>query len=798
MTTPDLMPQKQSSKLKKEEDFDFKKLISKLINNLPLFIICVIIFIGIGYMYKKYSVSKYKISAMMIVEDDKGQSSSGGAMGGLGSLTDISSLLGVTSNAENEVNILKSRSIIDNVVKDLKLNIIVFQKSRFRNIEIFNEAPFDVNISYKTDSVEAKQFDVTVKNNIIYLKNSKDDIDIKANFGEKISLPQYDLVFEKRNMPISQSGYNVMIVSEEASVESLSKYLDASLSSKTTTTINLSLDYDNSKKGEAILNKVMDLYLRANRNNKLQIADSTLRFINDRLKLVGRELTDVESEFEGFRKQNKIADVDEQSKALVGASSDFLKQLSALDVQISVIQDLQKYLNNPNNKKIIPASLSVTGDGLSETIGKYNELLLERDRRSLVGTDSNPYIKNLDMQIESFRNIILNNLSAFLKGLLVSKNNLKEQNAKFNGQIESVPAISRRFLDYTRQQTVKQDLYIFLLQKREETAISRTSTISTARIVDSAKSEYQPNYSRSKLIMLAIFSLGIILPLAYLYLRELLNVRINYKSDIEELSDIPVVGEISHNESENSLVVNNQARSIISEQFRALRTNLQYLLKTDKPQVILVSSSMSGEGKSFVSLNMGSVLALGDKKVVFIELDLRKPKLSQNIGLDNSNGFTNFIVSSNMEVDNILKPLWFSENCFLISSGPIPPNPSELLLHDRLRILIEKLKETFDFIVIDSAPVGLVSDALIVEKFVDITLYIVRQKYTFKAQLDIINDLVQTKKLKKAYLIVNDIEEKTGSYYSGYGYGYGYGYSQYGDYAEASKKKSIWAKILGK
>jgi hypothetical protein len=303
-------------------------------------------------------------------------------------------------------------------------------------------------------------------------------------------------------------------------------------------------------------------------------------------------------------------------------------------------------------------------------------LLLDRDRQSLASTEKNPYIQALDSQIESLRLIVLKNINSYLKGLTVSRANLQNQSNSSLNKIENVPAQARIFLDYTRQQTVKQDLYVYLLQKREETAISKTSTISTARVVDPAKSSYEPDKSKISLVFVLCLIMGFVCPLVFLGIREMLNVKIISKYDVEEHTKIPVVGEISHNDEEQSLVVTNKSRSIISEQFRGLRTNSQFLLNADKPQVIMVTSSMSGEGKSFISLNLGSVLALSGKKVVFIELDLRKPKLSQNIGIDNSYGFTNYAISNTVEVDAIIKPTWFSEDCFIISSGAIPPNPS--------------------------------------------------------------------------------------------------------------------------
>jgi capsular exopolysaccharide synthesis family protein len=290
--------------------------------------------------------------------------------------------------------------------------------------------------------------------------------------------------------------------------------------------------------------------------------------------------------------------------------------------------------------------------------------------------------------------------------------------------------------------------------------------------------------------------LGLILPGIYLFIKELLNIRITSKADIEKMSTVPVIGEISHNTEEKSLVTGVGSRSVISEQFRALRTNLQYVLDQRKSNVLLFTSSMSGEGKSFLSLNLGSALGLTGKKVVFMEMDLRKPKLSENMGLDHNHGFTNYVISGKTDYKQMIKPAWFNENCYLISAGPIPPNPAELLMSEKLDQLIEDLKKEFDYVIIDCAPIGLVTDALMLEKYADLTLYVVRQDYTYKSQLNIVNDLEYNRKVKKMYLIMNDIKtQKSG--YAAYGSG-SYGGYGYGGYAEEEKKKNWLKKLVDK
>jgi len=772
------------------DSIDFKQIISRLVNNWILFLVSGVICLAIAVLYAKMSSPDWHISSKILVEDQKnGPSASMG--GNLNS--DISSLFNVKSSADNEVQILKSRSLMTVVVREMQLNVRTYSVARLKSIEIFDEAPFNVSVSYKTDTITARSYDVKVLNENDY-ELTADGVDVKGKFGIPVSLPQYDLTLTRTLKPKSASGkYAVYIESADAAVATVSSLFTAALSDKQSTTIDLAISYPHPKKGEAVLNTLMHQYLLSNLKNKQQIADSTMKFINKEIDTVFNGLNLIERKFEDYKEQNNIADISEQSKALVTSASDYYDKLNQQSIQLSIINEQQKLLNDPNNKKALPSPLIMNSadQSFGQSINAYNQLLLEKEKAGLSLTDINPTIQNFNNQLSISRANILKNIETYRNSLITAQSQLKNQNNNFTGQLKQIPSKQRNVLDFQRQQQLKQELYLYLLQKKEETAISKTSTISSSRILDYAKSDFAPYKPKRSLIYLVGLVLGLVLPGVYLFIKELLNIRINTKADIEKLTKTSIIGEISHNDEEKSLVVLNNSRSIISEQFRSLRTNLQYAIDSSKSNVLLFTSSMSGEGKSFLSLNLGSALALTGKKVVFMELDLRKPKLSENIGVDNSNGFTNFIVSSSSDISKVMKQTWFSENCFLISSGPIPPNPSELLISAKLEVLIENLRKDFDYVIIDCAPIGIVTDALLLEKFADVVFYVVRQDYTFKSQLSIVNDLKVNKQVKNLYLIVNDIKAKNGGYSSyGQGYGYGYGYG-YGGYAEEAKSTGI-------
>jgi tyrosine-protein kinase Etk/Wzc len=757
-----------------EEDvIDIKQIVAKIVHNWFAFLLSMLICLMLAFAFAHYASPNWHVTSKILVKDDKG--SSQGALGGTLS-GDIGSIFNAKSNADNEIQVLKSRTLIKKAVDAMQLNVRTFQKNGLKSVEIFEESPFTVTIADKVDTLKAIDYDIEILDSNNYMiSNSKEDLEKVVKFGELLKLNQYDIMLRYKPGFKHAKKYKINIQSPDAAVVEFSESFVVALSDKQATTIDLSLTYPNPAKGEAILNKIMQIYLLSNLQNEKQIADSTMAFIDSRVLLVSRELNNIEKQFEQYKTQNNIANISEQSKALVTSASDYYDKLSQQETQLSIINDIERSINNSNNRNFIPSALiNSTDQSLGQAIISYNDLLQSRDKAALSYTENNPVVLNLEKQIENARLNLLRNIRTYKNSLQVGKSELQKQNNGLTGQLKELPGKERNYLDFARQQNLKQELYLFLLQKREETAISRNSTISSSRIVDMAKSDFLPFKPRKSVIYLVGLILGIAIPAAYFFIRNLLNVRINSKSDIERSTSTPIIGEIGHNNDKQSLVTGTNSRSVISEQFRALRTNLQFVLESPKSNVLLFTSSMSGEGKSFLSLNIGSALALTGKKVVFMEMDLRKPKLSESVGLNNDNGFTNYAISDDINFDfkRLLKPLSFNPNCFLVSSGPIPPNPAELLTNGKLEKIIDYLKKEFDYVIIDCAPIGLVTDALMIEKHSDLTFYIIRQGYTYKSQMAIVNDL-NNGKVRNLYLIVNDIPSQKGGY-SAYGQAYGY------------------------
>jgi capsular exopolysaccharide synthesis family protein len=791
MDNTDILAEKLDFTYKKEEGpSDVRGVIALCINYWYVFVSSIVVCLIAAFIYIQYYPNQWSIVSKVIVEDDQGTPAKA-LTNGLNA--DLASLFDVKSNADNEVKILKSTSLLNRVVSKLDLNIHVLDDNGLQSFELYKNAPFTVGVTYNTKNTKLIKYKVKILNGQSFkLESSKEDLDITGVFGKPVKLNQYTVTLNKTEKFKPAGDYKLRIQSLKQAENDLAGNLNAGLDDKQATVINLQLSYENPDRGELILQTLMQMYLQSNLSNKIRKADSTMKFIDTRLVVVGAELNRVEKSLEQYKVQNKISDINAQSKALVEGANQYQSKLNDNSVQLAVVNDLYKYVNDANNPQVVPSSLITKDVAFGSAINAYNEMLLRREQLKLNLTDNSSIIQNLNQQIELARRSLMASIKSFRNSLQVSQSAFQKQNSFIQGKISDAPVKERIYLDYSRQQSLKQDLYLFLLQKREETAISQTATISSCRILDNAESDEKPYAPKQSVIYLIGLFAGILLPAAGLSIKEMLNIRINSKSDIEKHTSVPLLGEISRNVNKNKLLIYNDFRSIISEEIRAVRTNLKYVTEKGKSNVILFTSSMSGEGKSFISLNLGNSIAMSGKKVVLLELDLRKPRLLKNMGVDNDYGFTNYVISAEEDICNLIKPSTFNENFFFISSGPIPPNPTELLMNDRLKILIDDLRTKFDYVIIDSAPVGLVSDALIIEEFVDITCYVVRQNYTYKSQLGIVNDLHKSKKAKHLYLIVNDIELKKNGI-TGYGHGYGhYGYEMIEE--KNNKLSSIFTK----
>ena len=744
------------------------------------FIFSILFFSLAGYFYNLYTPPIFEITSRLLVKDDKG----GGGNVPSTALMNLGGLLQGRSSVDNESEVLKTRFLMEQVVRQMQLNIIYAYKPNFAAREIYNP-PFNLQIVKGVDTIAPTNIEITnIPPNKIQVKTR--NFTKVVDWNQQFNLPGVGDLLLTRTGVLSNAKYIVTVTSLDQRVSELMKQLTVGLTNKQVTIIDLKLAYPLQKKGEDILNTLISKYTQAGLGDKNSIADSTYKFIQERLSIISTELGDVENSVEEFKQRNKLSDMSEQGKLLVKNSGEYASELAKSETQVSILNDMENYLRDASkDKRVLPSALLPQDMVFSNLMNEYNALLVERDKLMLSVTEGSPFVQNLDNQIAGLKRSILSNIQSTKNAFVSSRDKARKQLQQAEGLIGGVPLIEKNYLKLARNQQIKQELYIFLMQKAEETAISKTSNIAAAKVIDPPKAEVLPLSPKKGFVYLTSLVLGFIFPLFSILILSWFRTSISSKEDITNRTNVNVIGEISHNNSNDNLIVANQGRSAISEQFRALRTNLAFYLRNKFENVILLTSSMSGEGKSFTAINLANILALSGKKVLLMELDLRKPGLSAKLDIDNSVGFSNYTIDSNLQVNDIIKPLIINPNMFIISSGPLPPNPAETLMFSGMNELMENLKEKFDYIIMDAPPIGVIADAQLLAPYADVTLYLIRHKVTQKRQISILEDLYKTGKMKNLGVVINDIKDKE------YGYGYGYGnYGQEFDESFLSKLKN--------
>lgn len=761
----------------------FKDFISKYVKYLPLFGICVAMALIIAFVYLRYATPIYNAKASMLIKSEKNPYSN--------SNEEFESIFLYKggSDVDNEIEILKSKNIGLRVADSLGLQIMYSAVGNVKTSLIYPKSPITLEILRLQDS--SADFAIRVK-----LLNDKEfqlnDLNERYFVNQYFKTAHGEFVIrinEKDFSKLQYKEYVVEVNSRATAANVVLEGLKVSPIKDRSNVLLLSYQGIHPELASDILNRLMKEYRSSSIEDKNQIAIQTNNFINKRLEIIAEELGSVETNLQLFKQKNQVINPELQSELFLNNQSELEKQLSQSEIKLNIISYLQEYVNSADNQfSIVPSSLGIEDPVLMSLVKTYNDLQLKRVYELRTTTPSNPIIVEINTQIVKVREDIREGL----RNVRSSTQLVKDQTAKKIGSskqsLNTIPLKEKNLLDITRQQGIKQSLYLFLLQKREETAISLASTISNSQVLDAAVSSTEPIKPNPGSIKgIAIF-LGLLIPAIFIYLKEILNDKLNGKNDIVKSTSAPVFGEIGHADDGTALILRKNSRDVISEQFRMIRTNLQYLIGKQERPVILVTSTFSGEGKSFVSINVGAVMALAGKRTVIIEFDIRKPKVVTGLGLPKSAGITNYIVG-NQPMTSLAVPVPEVEDLFVIPCGPIPPNPAELLLDERIRDIFEYAKENFDIIIVDTAPVGLVSDAQVLSKYADCTFYIVRLNYTFKKHVHFINDLYSSNRLPKLALLVNDIKQSSGYYSYGNYNGYGYGYSYFDEPSPSNRTK---------
>ena len=564
--------------------------------------------------------------------------------------------------------------------------------------------------------------------------------------------------------------------------------------SKTTSVAVISLKNSSLRRGQDFINQLLEMYNRNTNNDKNEIAQKTAEFIDERIGIISKELGSTEANLETFKRDAGITDLTSEAQIALAGNAEYEKKSVENRTQISLVNDLRKYLRG-NEYEVLPSNVGLQDVALIGAIERYNEMLMERKRLLRTSTENNPTIVNLDTSIRAMKANVQATLEGTLQGLMITKESLDREASRYSRRISNAPGQERAYVSIARQQEIKAGLYLMLLQKREENAIALAATANNAKIIDEAIADDIPVSPKHSMIYLIALVFGIGIPVGVIYLIELTKFKIEGRADVEKLTSVPVVGDIpltdEKNDKNGSIAVFENKNNLMSETFRNIRTNLQFMLDNDQ-KVILVTSTVSGEGKSFVSSNLAISLSLLGKKVVIVGLDIRKPGLNKVFQLSNKErGITQYLSNPETDLMELVQPSDVNKNLFILPGGTVPPNPTELLARNGLDRAIETLKKNFDYVILDTAPIGMVTDTLLIGRVADLSVYVCRADYTHKAEYTLINELSFEKKLPNLCTVINgvDLKKRKYGYYYGYGkygkhygygkrYGYGYGYGQ--------------------
>ncbi len=556
----------------------------------------------------------------------------------------------------------------------------------------------------------------------------------------------------------------------------------------------ISLKNSSLQRGQDFINQLLEMYNRNTNNDKNEIAQKTAEFIDERIGIISKELGSTEADLESFKRDAGITDLTSEAQIALAGNAEYEKKSVENRTQISLVNDLRKYLRS-NEYEVLPSNVGLQDAALIGAIERYNEMLVERKRLLRTSTENNPAIVNLDTSIRAMKANVQATLEGTLQGLMITKSNLDREASRYSRRISNAPGQERAYVSIARQQEIKAGLYLMLLQKREENAIALAATANNAKIIDEAIADDIPVSPKHSMIYLIALMLGVGIPVGIIYLIELTKFKIEGRADVEKLTSVPVVGDIpltdEKNDKNGSIAVFENKNNLMSETFRNIRTNLQFMLDNDQ-KVILVTSTVSGEGKSFVSSNLAISLSLLGKKVVIVGLDIRKPGLNKVFNLSSKEkGITQYLANPEMDLMSLIQQSDVNKNLYILPGGTVPPNPTELLARDGLDKAIEILKKNFDYVILDTAPIGMVTDTLLIGRVADLSAYVCRTDYTHKAEYTLINELYHEKKLPNLCTIINgvDLKRRKYGYYYGYGkygkhygygkrYGYGYGYGQ--------------------
>lgn len=757
----------------KSQFFDVKSLFNDYRRHWWWFVISLFLCGALAVVYVKTHNAQYAVCANVLVSDDN--------TGSFTAMSGMSDLFGSSANVEDEVYVISSHSVLRDVARNLGIYKTHYVKKGLLG-GYLAYPDFPVDVTAESSLLDTLNTTMTFKVNVgkdgkadikMYAdgkkigqeKNLRLPVSLNTKYGRYTVLPTPDYPKgEKVKTTISISGY-------DDAAEDLSHSISSDRASRKSNMINLYMRTENTDYGKDVLNEIVDNYNRRGISYKNRQGEKTLEFINDRLAIISGDLSTAEKDIQDYKKDHKITDVGVEASYNMGVRGTADHALVQAETESEIIKMTRDFLRQPGNEfQLVPITSNMP-KSLGDAINEYNNLVIKRMEVADNARGNNTALRRLDESIGSLRRNIDTSLT---KALETSQVQVREARSRLNSSLSklgNVPAQEREFLGLKRQQAVKQELYIFLLQRREETAMMIANAIPKGRIIDEAYSLSQPVSVKMKTVLAIALLIGLIVPCLLLYLRRLFRTKFDDIQELRALTDIPVVGEICKDKNAENLVVTPGSSTPTTELFRMVRSSLQFMTAGDGCHTILVTSTRPGEGKSFISVNLAASFAITGKRVVLLGMDIRNPQLGNYLGLKHNAGITNFLADPSLSINSIIMSSPRVQGCDVILAGPVPPNPSELLSSAAVDKLFAELRERYDYIIIDSAPSGMVSDTLSLGHVADMTLYVTRADYTLRRDVTFVNNLSTDNRLPRIALVLNGVPMRAKAY--GYGYGYG-------------------------
>lgn len=754
----------------------------------PWFVVGVVLTLGTSFLYLRYSMPVYQTVATILIKDEKNS-----ALSELAAFQD----LGLTgsmnqSGFENEILILKSKSLTERVVRELNLDISYFVEGNIRDMELFRDVPFRVTILTPLDSLKFPSFPFfvsVISDQKFLLREEEGGSEVEYNFGELVTLPVGDILvtpnFKYLNSG-TESPYSSPIKVKINRISAIGTFYRQSIQiqqlNEFSSVIELKLNASNSKKAQAILNELISQYNQDAMEDRNMVSRNTADFINGRLAIITKELDSVETGKVEFKQKNKLTDIAIEGQLFLKNESEFNKRQLEVEMQLELVRTMIDYVTKGSESDLLPTNLGIEKEGVAGAVNSYNQLVLERNRLMGSSTGKNPIIVNLNDQISAVKATVLGSLNNAKTSLEIANIDLNAQGATISSKISSIPPKEKIFRSITRQQDIKEALYLYLLQKREENAISMAVTTPKAKVVDYAYTSDFPVSPKRNIILLAALIIGLLIPFAFIYVRNLLDNKIRNRAYVERhVKEVPLIGEIPQLKKNDAEAIEKNDRSILAESFRILRTNLEYLFVGDSGEgeesygkTIFVTSTVKGEGKTLVSYNLALTLANSGSKVILVGGDIRNPKVHRyTTEASYKKGVVEYLVQDDSNITDFLNDSDDNDNLSILFSGTIPPNPAELWMRPRTKDLFAELKAQFDYVIVDTAPCMLVTDTFLISKYADITLYVMRAGYTEKRLLNFPLDSIKAKKLKNVAFVLNNVSDTNYGYGNKYSYTYG-------------------------